>query len=131
MDERHDNRRGRLREADITPEDAHYFTEVWDDEDTCEICGKAVDDTLHKQAALAGYYLNKDDVDKQIAETQEYWSTKGDGPAGGRRSPLPAMTSAWTGSRSRPTTSSSGRCGRGRPGHVVLGAARAPRTTTR
>ena len=49
--------RSTTTQADIDPEDAHYFTETLDNPEKCEICGKAVDDTLHKQAALAAYYL--------------------------------------------------------------------------
>ena len=69
--------------ADITPEDAHYFTESPDDPEKCAVCGKASDDTLHQQAALAAYYENKDLIDTMVAESAAYWAEKaaqGDAP---------------------------------------------------
>ena len=103
MDERHQADAVDYTQADITPEDAHYFSETVNDADKCEICGKAVDDTLHKQAALAAYYLYKDDVDKKIAETQQYWAGKAARASSPRsRSPRRPRPSAWTGIEVRP-----------------------------
>ena len=59
MDERHQADAVDYTQADTTPEDAHYFSETVNDAEKCEICGKATEDTLHKQAALASYYLYK------------------------------------------------------------------------
>jgi hypothetical protein len=89
MDERHQGDAVDYDQADITPEDAHYFSETVNDPDTCEICGKAVDDTLHKQAALADYYQYKSEIDAKVAETQEYWASKGDA-----EQPVEPVTSA-------------------------------------
>lgn len=81
LDEIHDESAVDYEQADISPEDAHYFSATVDDDEKCAICGEPVDDTLHKQAALAAYYANKADWDKRYAETQEYWAGKDQGVA--------------------------------------------------
>lgn len=65
--------------ADIDPGSSHYFVQSMKDEGTCEICDKPVDDTLHKQAALASYYANKAEWDKAYAETQKSWDGQDQG----------------------------------------------------
>jgi len=92
MDDRHQGDAVDYTQADTTPEDAHYFSETLQDPEKCEICGKGVDDTLHKQAALAAYYLHKDDVDKKVAETQQYW--QGQAESGGAQPEQPVTTAA-------------------------------------
>jgi hypothetical protein len=92
QEERHQGDAVDYTQADITPEDAHYFSETVNDDTKCEICGKGVEDTLHQQAALAAYYLYKTDVDKKVAETQQYWAGKTDG--GEVEQPAKPVTSA-------------------------------------
>jgi hypothetical protein len=71
------------RQASTTPEDAHHFTERADNADKCDICGKAQDDTLHKQAALAAYYLYKDHIDAEFAANADFWAGKDEGVTAG------------------------------------------------
>ena len=80
LDPIHDDEAVNYELADIDPADAHYFVSSVKDEQTCAVCEKAVDDTLHKQAALASYYANKADWDKRLAETNAYWEDQGGTP---------------------------------------------------
>jgi len=61
---------------DIDPSTAHFFTEDPADDTKCEVCGAPVDSTLHKQAALADYYRNKDAYDAVYARTDAFWDEK-------------------------------------------------------
>lgn len=75
-DEIHDVAAVDYSQIDTDPATSHYFSESPADETACEICGNDPDHQLHREAALAQYYLNKPVYDQMYAETTQYWDAK-------------------------------------------------------
>jgi hypothetical protein len=68
----HDDRAVDYDMEGLSPDKSHFFTEDRDNPEDCGFCGRPSDDDLHKQAALASYYSNRDFFDDIFAEDAAY-----------------------------------------------------------